>query len=627
MENILLDKITPNEYKMMDNWRNWYGWSENSTSSCNPIDIKEILSICWAKDKQTLFKLLGENLIISREFSYEKSEDELIKDISKVIYDNTNTDERNGYVFRNNYNNWIKENFIPPYREFDVLTGRYLYESEEQREKAIEICKVRNGLNELISLECLATNKYDGKTFSFPLKDNKIYTVQKGCKPMRVLSKIANSFGIEGFEDFRISHSLVHNQKKISGNVTLSIHPLDFWTMSDNNNDWESCMSWRETGCYRQGTMEMMNSPSVVVAYIDSKTPMTIGKDKWNNKKWRQLFIVDKDVILGIKSYPYFNKDLTINVTKWLKELAETNMGWTYFGDTNDEPIEYQSNLISIPECEDEYNKIMFDFCSNLMYTDVGCCTWHPMYVGRHINEKNLNTFDGYKYTTYTGEKVIKIVYNYSGRSQCVSCGSTINEFDTESCLCCVECQVHFRCSECDYSLDPDYCYTVQGRILCEECYNELVRTCFVCEEEQFMYEMNEISIYIPVSEQFQKKLLKEGYTEPKEGYKLVPYFSVPIYVCKEHMEEFYNKYLNKDATLQFQIESWVYSDSTLLGLSVKDINLNEKRWSMHMPSNLRSELSIAQSNNDYDTFADKFCYHVDIKRIKSVEDYSVEDW
>ena len=38
--------------------------------------------------------------------------------------------------------------------------------------------------------------------------------------------------------------------------------------MSDNNSGWESCMSWRNNGCYRRGTVEMMNSPYVIVAYL-----------------------------------------------------------------------------------------------------------------------------------------------------------------------------------------------------------------------------------------------------------------------------------------------------------------------------------------------------------------------
>ena len=76
---------------------------------------------------------------------------------------------------------------------------------------------------------------------------------------MRVLSKIATAYNLPGFEDFRIAQSLVTNQANLKGYITLSIHPLDYMTMSDNNCGWDSCMSWQEEGCYRQGTVEMMN--------------------------------------------------------------------------------------------------------------------------------------------------------------------------------------------------------------------------------------------------------------------------------------------------------------------------------------------------------------------------------
>ena len=33
-------------------------------------------------------------------------------------------------------------------------------------------------------------------------------------------------------------------------------------------------MSWADYGCYRQGTVEMMNSPLMVVAYLTAEEPM-----------------------------------------------------------------------------------------------------------------------------------------------------------------------------------------------------------------------------------------------------------------------------------------------------------------------------------------------------------------
>ena len=56
-------------------------------------------------------------------------------------------------------------------------------------------------------------------------------------------------------------------------------------------------MSWFEKGEYRQGTVEMMNSECVVVAYLESTTNMTIRDGEWNSKRWRELFVVDENVL------------------------------------------------------------------------------------------------------------------------------------------------------------------------------------------------------------------------------------------------------------------------------------------------------------------------------------------
>ena len=97
-----------------------------------------------------------------------------------------------------------------------------------------------------------------------------------------------NGQSLEEFEDFRIKHSRILSEKEFIGRLSLSIHPLDFMTMSDNDSDWSSCMSWRTCGSYRRGTVEMMNSPCVVVAYLSASKPMVLDRGshfKWNIKK------------------------------------------------------------------------------------------------------------------------------------------------------------------------------------------------------------------------------------------------------------------------------------------------------------------------------------------------------
>lgn len=617
MENVLLDMITEEEYKMMTNYRDWYGWNEDVGKNCKTVSIREVLNGSWARANQDLFKLLGNKLILTKEFLYEKSLCELESELRHMVdnrgeYGRSN---RQGYKFVNAYYAWIRYTFPMPSTYYNEDTYCYDYYSEEDEIIAKRNGVIRDGLGNLISYFTLAENRYEGNDFSLPLKDGREYRVASGCKPMKALSKIADSYGLEGFEDFRICHSLVHNQKKLAGNISISIHPLDYWTMSDNDCGWDSCMSWQDVGGFRQGTVEMMNSPSVIVAYIDAKEPMKIGEYTWSNKKWRQLFIVDKDVILGIKSYPYYNDKLSETIINWLKELAETNMGWEYFGDA-DKPIKYDGDLIVHPNYMEE-KPIKFDFYSNFMYTDVGCCDYHPMYVGKHIHESGEH--NGCE-RNWCDKKVITIHYNYSGDSQCISCGVLTDNFDSECCLCCNNCQEgELRCSECGERIYDDD-YSVRGYVMCEDCYNNLVRDCFVCGEPNFMHEeMYAIKVYIPVSNEFKEKLKENGYSAP-EGYDLMATFSEPIDICHYHSEIFTERYLLNDGKIERYEDYRKYTPWERNGfraISVANINLDEGDWESAMPYGFCERVEEAQKTGDYEALAEHYREYLDIEIVK----------
>ena len=132
-------------------------------------------------------------------------------------------------------------------------------------------------------------------------------------------------------EDFRIYISQLLNTRIFTGNLCISIHPLDYITMSDNDYDWTSCMSWLKKGDYAGGTVEMMNSDNVLCVYLEGEKPFELGNNwKWNNKKWRELFIFDKDFISGVKGYPYGSTYLEDMVFEILKKLAKENLNISY---------------------------------------------------------------------------------------------------------------------------------------------------------------------------------------------------------------------------------------------------------------------------------------------------------
>lgn len=467
MEN-LLDKITMDEWEMIDTYRRNYVDADYASTTMAPS--KQVLQ-SWSNSKRDLYKLLGNNLIVSEEFNYSKSEALMERELESLFegWETCGRERRTGRKFWQAIWAW-RDNTFPTneyYLAFDFDPNDKSVSEEEHNRNT----KIKNGISHLLQLNDIANNKYTGESFSITLPNGKEFKINSGCKVMKALAKIADAFNLPEFEDFRICQSYVTNTRMIKSNLTLSIHPLDYMTMSDNECGWDSCMSWENEGCYRQGTVEMMNSPCVVVAYISDKNAMSISSNgEWSNKKWRQLFIVDKDVIFSVKPYPYINNDITTYTMNWLKNLAEQNMGWSYGQET---PIHwtYDDELMSGGQ------PFKFSFHTNLMYNDVGSIAYHHMY--------------------YNNTKVMPKVYtmNYSGDSQCMWCGGV--EKLREDSLSCDSCSGIMICSDCGERVYEDEVYYIGNDIYCENCFRDYMANCDFCEDDFPRKEAFNITPYI----------------------------------------------------------------------------------------------------------------------------------
>ena len=417
------DKLTSNDLTLIENYiKDYVVDAEYDTELHGEFAGVENVLAPWNQAKPTLFKLFGEELILSKELSFAMTREELYRQISDLLYSNPFMQK----IRETYYNGAFDKTWI------DINSGAW-------KIKEVVSCLVNN-------TETFIDNKF----WYWPEECKKI-TLKVGkegtnsidlfpsTKIMKVLSKVADMLGIEGFEEFRIAHSQILNQKYLKGDFSISIHPLDYMTMSDNECGWESCMSWRNFGGYRQGTVEMMNSPCVIVAYMKSKTPLHVWGGEWNNKKWRCLFIVDENLICKVKSYPYQNDQFECDVINWIRELAKENLG-----------VEYEEDIIawdgegSVYHNDKRYEP---DFCTGHMYNDFGTCTHHMAFV------KDFNNEHSY------------ISINYSGESECMWCGA-ITGMDEDGDLACCDCMTKCYCNECGeriYSRDvyeDDHGYT-----------------------------------------------------------------------------------------------------------------------------------------------------------------------
>lgn len=471
---MLIEKLRPEELGMMDTWRRWHAWSNEATSRNGEYaEMTSILHEWDIRKSEYLAKLFGGELKITKHLSYKKSYEELEEEISDMMqeYSHYGRAGRNGYEFTRAWDNYMFKN-------------RFSFNDDQEK-----------GLRRLMSDDCLISNTYDGSSFEVDTREGKKFRINRGCKTSKALGKLADIFDLPGWEDFRICHSQILNQRDLGGNLTISIHPLDYMTMSDNTYDWESCMSWEQEGGYRQGTVEMMNSRSVVIAYLSGNDGMRIGDDYWNSKKWRQLFVVDHNVIAGVKDYPYHNEDLGLEVVKWLKELAAERLNWHYediitFG--------FNGERVHLNYLPDEKNDFALDFQNGAMYNDFGCLDHHWMCFSINIDPEEIHGSN-------TGWKNTYLPIHYSGSSQCMICGELCPDMEDESCLACENCQDRIRCDCCGDIVSETW--TIDGMQLCECCWENRVHECIACGEEHYDENLSPIFVIPRINPKFQENL------------------------------------------------------------------------------------------------------------------------
>lgn len=468
------------------------------------ISIEEVLST-WNHNKERLFKIFGNKLILTKPFLYNKPEHEIERDIEEMKYRSNDSKygERKPRLF---------------YEKFIEFANEFSYKRQYE---------VRDRLYGLISSYGLKNNIYSGTTFLLEAPNGKTLVIERGCKATKALGKIAKAFDIPYFEDFRICHSQILNQKTIEGTLTLSIHPLDYMTMSDNDNGWSSCMSWISYGCYRQGTVEMMNSPNVVVAYLSDKNMTLPDSEKWNSKKWRTLIVADENLISHIKNYPYDNRDLSQFAVNWLKELTTAATGNTYY-----ESQFYDGTAnVKLP------NMPIFDIITvaGYMYNDFNCSDiGHCIAFSSQLTQDNLETkFD----------KSNCLILEYSGPSMCMSCGATNINCDAEQNLVCSDCEHMYYCANCDDEISGEP-YWVEDSPYCNYCYEEYTRGCYECETRIHEASAIHLSFVRRDSKEWEEQIKSEYMWLRRadlENDKIVCYQSddEKIFCCESCLEDF----------------------------------------------------------------------------------------
>jgi len=456
----LRNLISQEDLNKIDAWRKAYA-SDETISDDKWVKVFDLLEP-WEEEKEAevLGKIFKDSLILEKHIEYKADENELIYSLEKKL---TN-DYALYHVLEQIKLKIIKMELAPD----EIKRGLGWSHSSVAR---------------ALDYRALIANRIDidEPVLLHAPEGHKDIIVTPGMKAMKLCQKIAAMYDdITGFEELRLAQSMISNTATFKGTLCLSIHPLDYMTMSDNASGWDSCMNWKYAGSYRLGTVEMMNSPSVIVAYLKSDKEDFHDVIDWNNKKWRSLFIINSAFITNVKGYPYQSDVLNNMCFNWLRELGEKKgYHWTMpYYSLRDGHIEYINNII-LPITDFMYND----------YTTMQ----HKLFIdtGAFITSKKDRAF---KISTNRYDKPNHIFYNYSGPAQCMCCGTTDhdtledNNSQEASRLCCADCEgILERCEHCGTIIHNDWeRYGIDGEILCEDCFSTL--TCIESRHQDTVF-------------------------------------------------------------------------------------------------------------------------------------------
>lgn len=268
----------------------------------------------------------------------------------------------------------------------------------------------------------------------------------KGIKLTKVISKM---FALAQEEDdlddklltfFINSYSRVLNKKCFDGILCVSIHPLDFLTMSENTHGWRSC--FRVDGEYSASPRYLMQSKNIVMTYLKSTdSTINIGGERWNNKKWRAYAIVENGNVLLGKSYPAYYP----SISKLSAEMVAETLN--ILGET----VQVESFSDESDVCSTDHNRFYNDFCHSDFYT--------------YMVKGNNNSH-----------------FNIDGSHLCIQCGNPT--FEGSFCPSCYDDNNYKRCPICRERI-------YRGKKTCDFCGKLLEKGVKIADNEA-CYDLNE---------------------------------------------------------------------------------------------------------------------------------------
>lgn len=328
--------------------------------------------------------------------------------------------------------------------------------------------------------------------------------IKKGSKLVRAFRHFLNTDSRK-LTDIQNEASRVIQENKIEGKMCLSVHPLDFLSLSENTYNWRSCHAL--DGDYRAGNLSYMMDCSTIICYLKSSDNVNLpafGPEvPWNSKKWRVLlyFSNDKKMLFAGRQYPFssrtgldmvlrdvlpsvglcrlkqhdFLPDFTYQWTNW----SDFTINTFDVGDINFQPYNYYLLGNELKELSD----FVIDVEGSCQFNDVlNSSCYKPLYSFEY---ENADTYSRPYALTSSSTK-----FNIGGATYCLRCGKELCVSNGGGSMMCVDCELKYGnsesdaftyCGSCGRRILYDDGEWVEDEIWCEHCCQKYAKECEVC--------------------------------------------------------------------------------------------------------------------------------------------------
>lgn len=303
-------------------------------------------------------------------------------------------------------------------------------------------------------------------------------------------------------EDIQNKASMVIQENSITGQLCVSVHPLDFLSASETTYDWRSCHSL--DGEYRSGNMAYMVDDCTVMCYLKSEDEKELPRFPesvpWNSKKWRMYLFLNQEgvVVWGGRQYPYASASLANKVLHEIVPIISGIRDYTpmWYGGKVFNWEDWEEELQPIQGGREKYIDIqgllfnknsVISSGSTLFYNDLLFSTkYTPVYSYNTHIKSNYHLDDRIDNRSDLKALHIKI----GNRPLCPCCGRNVVDYSDE--MVCPVCDAEYGTQENEEFI---FCHGCGARIWKEDAHwdeNSELYYCDGCWDWEYGYNEEE---------------------------------------------------------------------------------------------------------------------------------------